>query len=168
VFNFSAALCSSCSKLLCSSSSTCYSYPPSKLTIMLLLLNLLLYSFCLTYYSAPLVRLIALVLLLNLLLGSFYSTYYYVPLIQPVVPLLLLDLLLMYLSTTPVILLLLTPFTQHCCFTPLISNWYFPTPYFFVGSSSSVSPYSSKFEFFRPNLEGEIIFFQSLFVDNFF
>jgi len=131
VFNFSAALCSSCSKLLCSSSSTCYSYPPSKLTIMLLLLNLLLYSFCLTYYSAPLVRLIALVLLLNLLLGSFYSTYYYVPLIQPVVPLLLLDLLLMYLSTTPVILLLLTPFTQHCCFYSSYFKLVLPNPLLF-------------------------------------
>jgi hypothetical protein len=132
VFNFSAALCSSCSKLLlCYSSSTCYSYPPSKLTIMLLLLNLLLYSFCSTYYLVPLVRLIVLVFLLDLLLGSFYSTYYYVPLIQPVVPLLLLDLLLMYLSTTPVILLLLTPFTQRCCFYSFYFRLVLPNPLFF-------------------------------------
>ncbi len=146
VFNFSAALRSSCSKLLFYSFCLmCCSSPLSWPTTMLLLFDMLLYSSCSTCCSTPLVWFVVLLLLLDLTLSSFYLTCCFAPLVQHV----LCSFYLTSYSCTS----LLHPW--FCCsllllfnattLAPFISNWYFPTLYFFVGLNSLVSPYSSKF-----------------------
>jgi len=146
MFNFSAALCSSCSKLLFYSfCSMCCSFPLSWPTTMLLLFDLLLYSSCSTCWSTPLVWFVVLLLLLDLILGSFDLTYCFAPLVQHVFYSFYLTsyscTYLLHLWFCCSLLLLLNATTL----APFISNWYFPTLYFFVGLSSLVSPYSSKF-----------------------
>ncbi len=98
---------------------------------LLLLLDLLSYSFYSTYYSAPLIQLVAMLLLLDLLLGSFYLTYCSILLIQPVVSLLLLNLLFMYFSAMLVILLFLVPFVQCYCSCFSYFRLVFPHPLLF-------------------------------------
>ncbi len=131
--------------LLCSFCSTCCSTHLAQLVVQLLLFDLLFCSSCRTWHSALFTWPVVLLLLLDLILSSFYLTYCFAPLVQHV----LCSFYLTSYSCTS----LLHPW--FCCsllllfnattLAPFISNWYFPTLYFFVGLNSLVSPYSSKF-----------------------
>jgi hypothetical protein len=122
--------------------------PLGRPTTPLLLLNLL-HSFCWTYCSTPLVR---------------HAT----PLVQLATSFLLLDLLYFSCSTccsTPFAWLL-----HSFCSTLLFYSSCFKlvlTPLFLFLQLWSVEELS-KFELFRPNLEGEIFCVQFLFIDEFF
>jgi hypothetical protein len=155
--------------LLCSSYSTNFTFlarpiaPLLLLDLLLLLLDLLLCSFCSTYF-APLAQ-PTLLFLLNLF-TQIPLCYAY----DFVFPFLLFDLF------TQVSSFLCLGFVVPCssCLTLLFSSFCFkltlPPPLLFlhVWSVEELSKFEFfKFEFFRPNLEGEIFCVQFLFVEFF-
>ncbi len=164
MFNFSVVLLLLLNVLLFSSCLTCCSLLVGPV-VRLLLFDLLLSS-CWTYCSTPLVRLVTILFLLDLSFSSFYSTYYFIPLVQHVVLLILFDLLFIYLSVMLMNLIFLTPFVQCYCSCPSYFRLILFHPLLLV--------WVLQYPLTRPNSNSlgqtwkVIFFFQSLFVDEFF
>jgi hypothetical protein len=173
--------------LLCFSCLMSCSIPLVQPIVPLLLLDLLFHSSCSTCYS-----------MLNVVFSSSCSAYCSAFLVRPIVPLLLLDLLLcssystccfsfnmvfhFFCSTCcftffvrPVTLLVLfnllfCSFCSTSCSTLLFLLLLFQISIFhpLCFLQTWIMEELSKFELFKPNLEGESFCFQFVFLDGFF